>query len=583
MAFLPCPRRLLPSILIVVLSLGATASGDQPVSRLSAENLLLIVNKNEPAGQRLAEHYAKQRQIPAGRIVVVDAPHADELTYRAFHEQVAPTVRQFLKDHKLEEQVTCLVTFYGVPLRVGPRVNTAEQTAEYRAIDQQLQPILAQAVQAVATLEEVALQLNADFKPPTTSQEMPALPLRADTAVKSAIEALGSDGDAERRAQRFSRLMASVEKLYGPLETQERLALPVYQRYAARPVSPEQQAELRKQTAALITEIQALNPKALADAAARERLRELFTTQLGQLRTLQLMTEQKLRLETRETQASVDSELACLWWPQEMLRYRWHENPLNYRLRYAVGDRPPSTPAARPRTLMVARLDAPTEQIVRGIIDTSLKVEAEGLAGIVGLDARGKAPTDAYGKFDALIRDLATELREKSRAEVRLDDADEVFAAGSVRDVSLYCGWYSLRNYVPGMAFKPGAVGYHVASGEMISLHHPTERGWCANLLKDGVVATLGPVAEPYLHAFPMPTEFFPLLMTGKLKLAEVYWLTNPLVSWMNTLIGDPLYAPFAASPAIKDTEVSHRLRVIFAQDGGAATQPAGRTNAARP
>lgn len=32
--------------------------------------------------------------------------------------------------------------------------------------------------------------------------------------------------------------------------------------------------------------------------------------------------------------------------------------------------------------------------------------------------------------------------------------------------------------------------------------------------------------------------------MTGKLKLAEVYWLTNPLVSWMNALVGDPLYTP---------------------------------------
>ena len=46
-------------------------------------------------------------------------------------------------------------------------------------------------------------------------------------------------------------------------------------------------------------------------------------------------------------------------------------------------------------------------------------------------------------------------------------------------------------------------------------------------LLIDGVVGTLGPVAEPYLQSFPTADEFFPLLLTGKLTLAEVYWRTT--------------------------------------------------------
>ncbi len=45
----------------------------------------------------------------------------------------------------------------------------------------------------------------------------------------------------------------------------------------------------------------------------------------------------------------------------------------------------------------------------------------------------------------------------------------------------------------------------------MMSLHDPNERGWCHNLLKDGVVGTLGPVFEPYLQSFPPADEFFPL------------------------------------------------------------------------
>lgn len=563
---------------MVVFSLASAAfavEGERPVSKLSASNLLLIVNKNEPAGQRLAEFYAQQRRVPPGRILAVDLPKGDEIAAETFHGVLVPAVRGFLQEHNLEEEVTCLVTFYGVPLRVGPRVNTAEQTAEYRDVDQQLNFSTGQAMQAVATAEELAAQARPDFKPATTSQELNALPGRADAAIRAAIDNLPSDGDAERRAQRFSQLMAAVEKLYGPLETQERLTLPAYQKLAARPVSPEQQAAVRQRTTALISEIKNLSANAAADPAARARLRELFTTHLGLIRTLQVLVEHKFRLETRETNAAVDSELACLYWPATMLRYRWHENPLNHRIQYPVAGGTSRPASAMPKTLMVARLDAPTEQIVHDIIETSIKVETVGLQGVVALDARGKPPTDAYGKFDELIRDLANELRGMSRAEVKLDDTDNVFPPNSVQNVALYCGWYSLRNFVPGMTFNPGAVGYHVASAEMISLHHPTERGWAANLLKSGVVATLGPVAEPYLHAFPLPTEFFPLLMTGKLKLAEVYWLTNPLVSWMNTLVGDPLYTPYAKSPGLKATDVSHRLRSIFAAGSAPSTQPA--------
>jgi hypothetical protein len=39
--------------------------------------------------------------------------------------------------------------------------------------------------------------------------------------------------------------------------------------------------------------------------------------------------------------------------------------------------------------------------------------------------------------------------------------------------------------------------------------------------------------------------------MTGKLTLAEVYWKTNPMVSWRIAMIGDPLYTPFKANPAL--------------------------------
>jgi len=72
-------------------------------------------------------------------------------------------------------------------------------------------------------------------------------------------------------------------------------------------------------------------------------------------------------------------------------------------------------------------------------------------------------------------------------------------------------------------------------------------------MIEEGVAATLGPVQEPYLSSFPLPDHFFPLLMTGSVPILDVYFRTTPFVSWRQTFIGDPLYNPFKANPAIKD------------------------------
>ncbi len=135
---------------------------------------------------------------------------------------------------------------------------------------------------------------------------------------------------------------------------------------------------------------------------------------------------------------------------------------------------------------------------------------------------------------------------------LKLDERKELFPPGSCPDAALYVGWYSLAKYVPAFTWRRGAVGWHIASAEAKNLRNPHTREWCAQMIRAGVAATAGPVNEPYLQAFPLPEEFFPLLMTGRYTLAECWWRTVPSASWRMTLIGDPLYNPFAKAPAVK-------------------------------
>jgi uncharacterized protein (TIGR03790 family) len=284
-------------------------------------------------------------------------------------------------------------------------------------------------------------------------------------------------------------------------------------------------------------------------------MRAIIRDHFGLFRYVELLNGQYAAYESKETESSLDSELALLWWDNRYPRYRWQMNALNYKIQ--------SVPPGTPPTLMVMRLDGPAEEAVDRIILSSLKVEQEGLKGQVALDGRGMKADDGYGKYDHSIRNLADLLKARTKLTVTFDDREALFqpGPGALKDVALYCGWYSLRNYVPAFAFSEGAVGFHVASSELVSLHAPDERGWVRGLINDGVVATLGPVAEPYLQSFPPADEFFPLLMTGELTLAEVYWKTTPMTSWMTTCIGDPLYRPYKANPALKKEDLPEHLR----------------------
>jgi len=116
---------------------------------------------------------------------------------------------------------------------------------------------------------------------------------------------------------------------------------------------------------------------------------------------------------------------------------------------------------------------------------------------------------------------------EKSkRFPIVIDSKETLFGPGDCPDAALYCGWYSLGRYVDAFTWARGAVGFHIASGECTTLKAKGSQVWCKVMLEKGVAATLGPVAEPYLHTFPPPELFFSLLMDGQLTLAEVYALS---------------------------------------------------------
>lgn len=547
-------RRFLPAVVMVIV-LGGAASAPA----LQPDEIALIVNSNEPAGRDLAQFYAQARHIPDNRILELDLPKSEEMPLTDYERTVVPQVREFLRTGHLEQKVKCFVTFYGVPLRLSGRVNTPAESREQAELRQELIKAAAQLAAPVQALEQLAKRIDPAFQP-SIGNDLDHLALRARGAEHDIIMRSEAQTDPTERARIAEELFGVLEPLAGDAMKIKQMALHQLLHPTTQPA--EKTALLAaKSDFDRAVQAAALLEQSPFDASARQKLRQLAAKQFGLFGYIKLLREQVDYLDTTDTSSAFDNELALVRWTTYS-HVRWRENPLFYAA--------PKSPVPLPPVCMVMRLDAPKSETVKQIITASIQTETHGLQGKVVLDSRGLAPGRGSSSdrglagYDQMLRDLGSLLRAHTKLDVVTDDKPEVLPPNSVNDVALYCGWYSLRHYVPSCQFVPGAVGYHIASFELVSLHSPNETGWVAGLLNHGVAATMGPVAEPYLQAFPRPDDFFPLLLTGKMTLAEVYWHTTPMTSWRISAIGDPLYTPYKNDPALEVKDLPARLQSLF-------------------
>lgn len=246
--------------------------------------------------------------------------------------------------------------------------------------------------------------------------------------------------------------------------------------------------------------------------------------------------------------ASFDSELSLVKKDSYDLNM-WLPNP------YYLGFKNQKIDIKRSQVLMTSRLDGANENIVKRIINDTIEAEKEGLQGSAYFDARWKNPgkekeLSGYAFYDRSIHGASQLLLKENTINVVLNDDKTLFQNGQCPDTALYCGWYSLAKYIDAFKWAKGSVGYHIASAECTTLKKEHSQVWCKKMLDNGIAATIGPVGEPYVQAFPVPQIFFNFLTEGYLTLAESYIISLPYLSWKMVLIGDPLYkVNLAAKP----------------------------------
>jgi uncharacterized protein (TIGR03790 family) len=526
---------------LVLLPSGALA--------LSAGDLIVVYNRKFPDSQAVAAYYAEKRRVPPENLVGVEVSTKDDMARWEFDEKLTPPIRAVVDKLKTQGRTPAILLVYGIPLRVGPVPQTAADQTLKELAAQKLNEYQKQVLELAMRLDQLTPALPAlPGKPvwsePSKKLTYPPLQILA-MALQSCQRGLTYLQKHSADAKNRSEITSLLIKLGGVSpEAQTLMSRTAQKRDRHLPLRQREFLGLNQGNEEEVEEgmFRGISPDTVQKTATA------IGSNRGLLGEMKFWYEARQQYEKPQTIAAVDSELTLIS-AGAYQKIGWLPNPFNLgfnRLRFIR--------EVRAHTVMVGRLDGPTPAIARRLVDDAVAVEKTGLNGVFYIDARGlggNANPGSFTWFDQRLIHLYELVKKYSDMKVVLDKNPAVFPPGACPNAALYCGWYSLMKYVPAFTWNKGAVGYHVASYEGGTLRKPGANNWCKRMLEEGVAATLGPVTEPYLHSFPLPDQFFPLLMTGRATLLEVYFQTVPQLSWMQILIGDPLYRPFLKNPAI--------------------------------
>ncbi|MGB0579928.1 MAG: TIGR03790 family protein [Limisphaerales bacterium] len=259
-----------------------------------------------------------------------------------------------------------------------------------------------------------------------------------------------------------------------------------------------------------------------------------------------------------KNEAAVDSELA--WLP----RLKMGGTPLNS----AIGNAFYNSKAiysfhATNGILMVGRIDAPNATLAKRLVDFAINAETNGFWGQAYIDMRG-VKTKKLAIGDEFIRGVGVATK-KYGLDTTIDNQDATFPKGfPMSHIGVYAGWYADSITGPfaerKVEFLPGAIAYHLHSFSAETIRDENKR-WVAPMIVQGATATMGNVYEPFLAGTPDAGIFVDRMLNYGFSLGEAAYASQKSLSWMTTVVGDPMYRPCARHPQLLHQDLQARRR----------------------
>src|ERR1700722_12111421 len=274
---------MLSRLTLIVLCLSSLALGPS--------ELALVINRNNPESAKLAAEYAAARNVPDGRIISLDVPDAEEMEFDQYERDVVPPIKSFLRDHHLETQVKCLVTFYGVAFRIRDRTYAPLERQELVDLGSRLNSTMDLITALVDEEEQLAGRLNPDFKPAMKlpqATELQNLLRRSRTAQNLAGVSLNSMGNVPERLDGQKKLLGLITKLDGAAGLYAHLGGPTNGDPEKTGEMDSHRAELRQRIDASKAQIDRLQERRY-DADARAGVRRAIAQPFGLMSLAQVL------------------------------------------------------------------------------------------------------------------------------------------------------------------------------------------------------------------------------------------------------------------------------------------------------
>ncbi len=482
-------------------------------------------------------------------------PMSEEIT-RDEYDIISNKIKKKLSMPPFDGKIKCLLTTYDVPIRVAALTHTGKDRARRRFLNDQVDACFSQVNQLAMDYSDLD---NTDSKDvtsvlPANKVKIVEGIIKRKKTLSGIIQKLRTSQAKAKHAIAISTNGVDISMRYLELEARWSGMQGKAKTLLAKLNSethPKAKHELQQKYIALNIELQKIAAplKTLAEdpynTDAQKKRYAIINRLAGLSGLVNVTLAERKSLGDIDSVSAFDSELSLVMWS----KYLTSEQMPNTLYTYndpAVNSA--SKEMLAQKTMMVARLDGPTVKIAKSLVDKAIEGESRVIMGHAYFDARGKYKDKenyrSYAFWDECVRKTADMVKNTTKLRVVSDNKESLFAVGRCPDTVLYCGWYSVRKYIDSFKYARGAIAWHIASYEAETLKKSSSRVWCKQMLERGVTATLGAVAEPFLHTFPRPDLFYKELIMGKGTLVECFYHTKPYNSWMFMLIGDPLYSP---------------------------------------
>jgi uncharacterized protein (TIGR03790 family) len=482
---MPCSTRIW-LLAVLATAIFGSCPHSQLYAQLTAEQVVVVAAAKNPDSRAVAEAYCEFRKFSVDRILEVEFPTGVTLARSLWEDEIRGQIAARMRALDPEEKITNVVVAYGTPLAVA----AWEDDRELKQWEAYYQKSMDDGIRRLNTALKVLGQLGGQ-EPASVQLPINLVDLRAIFQQQIELAQKGNSGKpAEEQPVANAQLQNQVQAVAGLFPFMNSLQQQVQAGEGEALANMQQQLQyLRGRSEALTQTIQYLE-KMPASFERDATMIALLEQGGGLLDVLTWLQRQMDLVQMNDSMASLDSELALIFWG-EYRRIGAVPNFLN-----PAFEGSPLRNAYR--TLRVSRIDGPTAEVAKQLIERTRAAEAlTELQGKAYLDLRGIQSSDPLlQQTENWLRAVGEQLKSVSGIQVEVESSAKLFQSGQCPDTLIYLGWYSLGKYIDCCTFKPGAVAYHLVPGDALRLRDAEQQGWCRSFLEAGATRVVGSVGE---------------------------------------------------------------------------------------